>query len=104
MLTNECAICPFWRNSETESGCAYPRPIDECKAFNEMYNEKKWYSFETLFIGLAEQLKEMLDDEVIYYEVSGVGKGYHFEILADGFERRLINGFLDDECIWHEEL
>lgn len=107
MLTSECANCPFWRDTETECGCAFPRPIDECKAFSDEYSDratKKWHSFETLFIGLASALKEFLDNNVIYYEVSGIGKGYHFEILADHFDCQLINGFLDKECIWHEEL
>lgn len=37
MLTSECANCPFWRDTETEIGCAFPRPISECKAFADEY-------------------------------------------------------------------
>lgn len=69
-----------------------------------MRTDKKYYSFETLFVGLAEALKEFLTDNVISYELSGAGSGYHFEILADHYEVQLINGFLDKECIWHKEL
>ena len=69
-----------------------------------MRTDKKYYGFETLFIGLAEALRAFLIDNVIYYELSSCGSGYHFEILADHFDVQLINGFLDKECIWHEEL
>ena len=39
MLTKECAVCPWWRNSETESGCARPTPIDDCEAFVKAFEE-----------------------------------------------------------------
>ena len=73
-----------------------------------MRTDKKFYSFETLFVGLAEALREFLIDNAIYYELSegsfDMGsRGYHFEILADHYDVQLINGFLDKECIWHEE-
>ena len=41
MLTKEYAKCPWWRDTETESGCARPTPIDNCKAFAEEYNIEK---------------------------------------------------------------
>ena len=59
MLTKECANCPWWRDSNTEWGCARPTPIDECKAFAEEYE-----SDEEL-----EDFEDFYTDHDDYYEV-----------------------------------
>ena len=59
MLTKECAMCPWWRDSKTESGCARPTPIDECKAFVDEYE-----SDEEL-----EDFEDFYTDHDDYYEV-----------------------------------
>ena len=41
MLTKECANCPWWKDTETESGCSRPTPIDECEAFAKRYNSEE---------------------------------------------------------------
>ena len=40
MTVDGCENCEFFRNSETECGCAAPFPIDHCKRFQEMEKEK----------------------------------------------------------------
>ena len=41
MLTKECANCPWWKDTETECGCARPTPIDDCEAFVNRYNSEE---------------------------------------------------------------
>ena len=41
MLTKECAICPWWKDTETEHGCARPTPIDECEPFAREYDSEE---------------------------------------------------------------
>lgn len=53
MLTKECANCPWWKNTETECGCARPTPIDDCEAFTNRYN--------------SEEVEEVEDDFDEYY-------------------------------------
>ena len=60
----------------------------------------KYYNFETMFLSLAEKLKEFLENEIISFEISGAGAGYHFEILADEYDAAAINKFLDDNTVW----
>ena len=60
---------------------------------------RKFYSFETMFFSLANELKSFLNIEGIYAEVSSVGKGYHFEISANADEVELINEWLDENTI-----
>lgn len=65
---------------------------------------KKFYNFETLFLGLAEGLAEFLNENGIYREISegsfDMGsRGYHFEILADADEVKMINAWLDANTI-----
>ena len=61
---------------------------------------KKYYNFETMFKSLRDLLREFLHDNNIYYELSGVGAYYHFEILASVEECEKINSFLDDNTIY----
>ena len=60
---------------------------------------KKYYNFDTLFISLRDKLKAFLQDNNIYYELSGNYSYYHFEILANKIEFDKINVFLDSEAI-----
>lgn len=32
-MTEECVFCPFWRDTETEHGCAAPFPITMCDSY-----------------------------------------------------------------------
>ena len=66
---------------------------------------KHWVFFHTLFLSLAEALGEFLNDNCIgeWHCAPNLDGGYDFAIWADGFDVQLINGFLDKECIWHEE-
>lgn len=54
---------------------------------------KKYYNFDTRFISLRDRLKTFLQDNNIYYELSGNYSYYHFEILADKIELEKINAF-----------
>lgn len=56
---------------------------------------KKWYNFETCNGSLRDELRKLLKDNDIYYELSSCGCGYHFEVLADSAELETVNGFLD---------
>jgi len=57
---------------------------------------KRYRSFETWFLDVAEALKEYLDDMGVYCEVLGVGRGYHFEVLLDDEEVKIVNRWLDN--------
>lgn len=67
--------------------------------------DRKFYSFETLFVDLANELRYYLRHNRIYYELSegsfdmGSG-GYHFEILATQSQAQGINAWLDENTIW----
>lgn len=57
---------------------------------------RQYYNYETMFQGIAEALKSFCNIDLgVYAEVSGVGGGYHFEILANEDEAKRINAFLD---------
>lgn len=62
---------------------------------------KKYYNFETMFISLAEKLKNFLDGTGDYFEISKAGQYYHFEILTDSDGAAAINQFLDNNTIWN---
>ena len=64
---------------------------------------KKYRNFETMWIDLAEALKEFLDNNIIEYEISGAFSCIHFEILCDNEETKEVNDFLDDYCMNHHE-
>lgn len=60
---------------------------------------RKWRWVETMFIELAEGLEEFLDEHSIKKEVSACGSGWHFEILCNEEEAKLINSWLDGQNI-----
>ena len=60
---------------------------------------KKYYNFETMFISLRDALRAFLDENNIYYEISGNGAFYHFEILTDPPGANCINNFIDSVTI-----
>ena len=55
----------------------------------------RYYSFETMFRSLKEELSVFLKRASIYYELSGMGAGWHFEILATPKQADAINEWLD---------
>ena len=59
----------------------------------------KYYSFETIAKSLKNKLKGFLLDNNIYFEISGVAAGWHFEILTDANGVEMINDFLDNSTI-----
>ena len=59
----------------------------------------KYYSFETIAKSLKNKLKAFLLDNNIYFEISGVAAGWHFEILTDASGVEMINDFLDNSTI-----
>lgn len=58
-----------------------------------MENNKKWYNIELLE---KDSLRKFLKNEGIKFEISGVGKLYHFEILLDSIGFRKVNNFLTE--------
>lgn len=60
---------------------------------------RKWYNFETLWRSLKDDLRALLLCEGIKYELSGCGKGWHFEIFASVEEADMINNWLDQNTI-----
>lgn len=60
---------------------------------------KRYYSFETMFRSLKDELKAYLKGAGIYYELSGCGAGWHFEILMNEDEVRRANDWLDTVTI-----
>lgn len=60
---------------------------------------KRWYNYETLFRSLKDELREFLHNHGIEYELSGCGRGWHFEVKCDKTELEKINAFLDDATI-----
>lgn len=55
----------------------------------------KFYNFETRFISLRDELRRYLQENGIYYELSGGFSFYHFEIKTDSAGAARINEFLD---------
>lgn len=60
---------------------------------------KKYYNFDTRFISLRDALRSYLQENNIYYELSGNYSYYHFEILASPDELQKVNAFLDTQTI-----
>lgn len=56
----------------------------------------KWYSFETVNRGVKDALTEHLKTQGVYYELSGAGIGWHFEIKTDADGLSNINNWLED--------
>lgn len=63
-------------------------------------SDLKWYSFETSFVSLKNQLTEYLKKYNVTFEVSGAYSYYHFEILTDADGATEINHFLDTVTIY----
>ena len=61
--------------------------------------ERRWMWYETLFITVKERLAEFLKEHNIYYEVSGMNPGYHFEILVNDYEAQDIDYILAEDAI-----
>ena len=61
----------------------------------------KYYNFDTMFISLKQELKQFLNDNKIYFEISKNGQYYHFEILTDSDGATAINNFIDSITIWN---
>ena len=61
--------------------------------------ERKYYSFETAFRSLKDELRAYLKANNIYYELSGCYANWHFEIFCDCEEVEKINSWLDDNTI-----
>ena len=60
---------------------------------------KKYYNFDTRFVSLRDALKAFLQENNIYYELSGNYSFYHFEILINSEELHKTNAFLDTQII-----
>ena len=60
----------------------------------------EWYNFETRFISLRDALRQYLQENGIYYELSGGPGFWHFEIKTDSSGLDRINAFLDTQVIW----
>lgn len=60
---------------------------------------RKYYNFETMFHSLKDELVTFLKKSGIYYELSGYGAGWHFEILCNTEEVEKVNAWLDENTI-----
>lgn len=60
---------------------------------------RRYYGFNTMFRSLKDDLRVFLKRAGIYYELSGRGAGWHFEILANDDEVVSINNWLDANTI-----
>lgn len=70
------------------------------KPFNEREGDnmnEKFYNFETLFRALRDALRQYLQDNNIYYELSDCFNGWHFEIKCTPKQAENINAFLDTQ-------
>lgn len=59
----------------------------------------KFYNFETRFISLRDSLRAYLQENEIYYELSGGAGFWHFEIKTDPAGAERINAWLDTQII-----
>lgn len=64
--------------------------------------ERKYYSFETRFLSLRDELSIFLKLHGIYYELSGGNSFYRFEVLCNEDEVKIVNNFLDGVSITEE--
>lgn len=60
---------------------------------------KKFYSFNTMFRSLKDDLRSFLKTQGFYYELSGCFGGWHFEIRLDQSEVEIVNNWLDEHTI-----
>ena len=60
---------------------------------------EKYYSFETLWGSEADKLRHFLKTNKFKYELSGVGDGYHFEILLSPADKILVDNFIESDCL-----
>jgi hypothetical protein len=60
----------------------------------------KYYNFDTMFGSLKDILTEYLNNNGLYYELSGAAAGWHFEILTDAAGAARIDKFLENNIIW----
>lgn len=65
--------------------------------------EARYYSFNTMFRSLKDELRSFLKEAKIYYELSGRYAGWHFEILATPQEADAINEWLDRNTFTEEK-
>lgn len=59
----------------------------------------KFYNFETRFVSMRDALREYLQENGVYYELSGGPGFYHFEIKTDAAEAEEINRFIESVSI-----
>lgn len=64
--------------------------------------ESKFYSYETLFKSLRDALREYLQKNHIYYELSECFSGWHFEVKLTENQLEKANAFLDSISITEE--
>ena len=62
----------------------------------------KYYSFETSFHSLKEQLREFLIKNGFKFEISGEPGFWHFEILLDESGVKTVNKWIDENRITEE--
>lgn len=60
----------------------------------------KYYNFDTIFISLKDILRQYLKENNIYYELSAVGFGWHFEMLTDPAGAAEIKKHIEKNIIW----
>lgn len=60
---------------------------------------KKYYHFDTMFSNLRDGLRNFLKANNIYYELSGCGQGWHFEVLCSNADVVKVNDWLDQNTI-----
>ena len=60
---------------------------------------RKFYSFETMFRSLKDELRSFLKTSGFYYELSGCFGGWHFEIRLSEDEVQIVNNWLDEHTI-----
>lgn len=64
---------------------------------------RKYYNFETSFRSLKDDLTKFLKESGIYYELSGCGGGWHFEILCNTEEFYNIEDWLEYNTITEQK-
>ena len=65
--------------------------------------ESKFYNYETLFKSLKDSLREYLQKNHIYYELSECFNGWHFEVKLTESQLEKANAFLDSISITEEK-
>ena len=89
MKEDKCFMITIWQKDKDK----------EAEVIKKIYAEEKeqtrFYSFETLRSSLKENLITFLKENNIYYELSGCGDGWHFEINCNEAQLDLCNNFLE---------